>query len=821
MIYKITQKSLKKNSKLLLAMVIMYILANFLLIFSSSVGYHYQQNFHDYMESANVEDFMIQVDPALEFQRRMQGLEPLITDELIQELETNYDVVLEKNRQSSFNFIRNEQNSTLELQALNPNAKMNQVLITEGRLPENGNEIFLNDKYVFANGYSINDEIELFDQQVTIVGYGMIPTYIYPISFQALYPNPERFGSGIITDQTFDDLVLSGQMVPVTTLTGQFNQELSRREQIEHLNGMIELELVESTVLNDNFEPVTKTQSLFSFAMTSEVNPRISAFSNEVSNNAMFLSTMGITISLISVFLTILLFNSILKSQRREMGILKAEGVHSLKIAIAFLTHFIMMLIPAIVLGGILALLATPLLQGMYEQYFSLPISNLGALEMFVAVPQVLTIFVAVVVFVFIFSIYNNLKTPTLLLIKNVDKSQIPKINIGRLLKRAPFILKYRINLLFRNWTKTLFLVFAVMISSFLLLLAALGLSGIKEIFNVFDTMYHYDFEAYHSQVLHTTEDEDRSYLGFILNANIESVTLANEAKALEENEQIKEDIANKEAPTINLFGFYPEQNDLITLTDQTGNKIPYADFDEGIVITQLISELYNLQIGDQVSVSFTNNFNEVVEKTLDVTNIVDNFIYPFAYTHISNTQNLSGAAATSFNVQVGMMENRNAVFERDPNVMFVSTKEMLSQLEQQTDFIYVTMGIVAVVAGIISFVTLTSISSVIVNSNRKTISIMKVMGYHNSEIKKMTIASYKWICIFVYFATIPFILWLINTLVGIALKNQDFTLPLRLNLEYLILGFIVIFGVYLISSSIVFTNIKKINMSESLKADE
>lgn len=821
MIYKITGKSLKKNRKLLIAMAIMYVLANFLIIFSTTIDYHYKNDFNNYMEKANVEDFLLQVDPIIDMQLQQLGLDPIITSERIEQISSEYNVILEEVNNGVFRFEQNDLSANIELTMLNENNVINQLTVVEGRLPNAKNEIFFNDKYLEANNLKVGDKILIFDQEMTIVGYGLIPTYIYPISFQAIYPNPERFGSAYITQESFDYLVNTNQMFPTISLSGQFKDELSRNDRFSLVREIVDNQSVSFETYNSNFEKIEQTSNIFISGNIREFNMRISSFENEITNNAAFLSTMGITIALISVFLTVLLFNSILKSQRREMGILKAEGVQTIKIAVSFIIHFILILIPSILVGGLVAKLVMPLLQGMYEQYYSLPITDVGLHEMIVALPDVLVIFVSVVVFVFFFSIYNNLRTPTLLLIKNVDKSQTPKLNITKLFHKAPFILKYRLNILVRNWTKTLFLTFAVMISSFLLLLAALGLSGIKEIFNVFETMYHYDFEAYHSHVLHTEQDQDRSNLAFILQANIDSVELESEQRTNFENEKIQADIDNNDTPSINLFGFYPEQNELITLVDKNRNQIPYTDFSDGIVVTQLISEFYSVQIGDSINVSFTNSQNETVTKTLQVTNIVDNFIYPFAYTHMSNVQNLTGAEENSFNVTLGMMEDRNHVYEIDPNVMFVSTKEMLTQLEQQTDFIYMTMGIVAVVAAIISLVTLTSISSVIVNANRKTISIMKVMGYHNHEIKKMTIATYKWICIFVYFATIPFILWLINTLIGLALSNQDFTLPLRLNLEFLILGFIIIFGVYLISSSLVFRSIKKINMSESLKSDE
>ncbi len=97
----------------------------------------------------------------------------------------------------------------------------------------------------------------------------------------------------------------------------------------------------------------------------------------------------------------------------------------------------------------------------------------------------------------------------------------------------------------------------------------------------------------------------------------------------------------------------------------------------------------------------------------------------------------------------------------------------------------------------------------------------MKVLGYTNREIRTMTTSVYKWILIVVYFVSIPIFRQIIQTIIDIAFKDLDFSIKIHIGIQASLFGFVIILLVYLVAMFLSNRQIKKIKLSESLKADE
>lgn len=225
------------------------------------------------------------------------------------------------------------------------------------------------------------------------------------------------------------------------------------------------------------------------------------------------------------------------------------------------------------------------------------------------------------------------------------------------------------------------------------------------------------------------------------------------------------------------------------------------------------------IKIGDNISI--VNPYQQDKNIKFKVNNVVSDPMNTRIYLDRSELQNLLGVNKKVVNTEMGTNKTREDIIRIDSNATFYQVNDLQTELNNQLGIVYTMVGIITVIASLISIITLVTITIIIINNNRKTISVMKVLGYTNKEIKKIITAPYRIIVISVYFLSIPIVQFLITQLIKSAFADADFQLSVTIDLKFALLGFIVIFIVYEISMYIAYQVIKKIKLAESLKLDE
>ncbi len=231
----------------------------------------------------------------------------------------------------------------------------------------------------------------------------------------------------------------------------------------------------------------------------------------------------------------------------------------------------------------------------------------------------------------------------------------------------------------------------------------------------------------------------------------------------------------------------------------------------------------YNLNLDDEIIIENPYNINQKI--TFPIVDVTNDDIAVKVYGDISYLQKSlmleDNYANGQYYNKILSNSEKQKIKKLDPNVIFTTSQDLKVVMKDQLHVMKIIIIIIVIFSSIVAFITLFTISSIIIESNKKTISIMKVLGYSNNEIKNMTIGIYKWFVLIIYISLIPILNYLINKAIILAMKDMDFTFQVHLNVIMELFGLIIIFSIYLLSAQLSFNTIKKIKLSESLSKDE
>lgn len=803
MIFKIVGKSLKKNFKLLLGVCVLLVISATMITIAKTNRDAYVKQNDKFFEESNIEDFRLWGNSIID------NITDYYSIKEIDKLEKKYNVDLERVDISKYD----NDDRQFDILKYNTANKMNEIQLIKGRMPKNKGEVVINERHFKNAKYKIGDNFKVGEEKYEIVGYGYFPTHINPASSMGMKPDPKKTGQVLMNSDSFKTLKNNSQLI----FTGQFNEKLSKDKKYELMKEMKEDETRKVNFDRNIYFSSNEKEPLFLNSTLLQDNMNIYGFKSGVENDGVFLGMLGNVIAIISIFLTVLFYNSILKSQRREMGILKAEGVHHRQIGRNFTIWTLIYVIPSMLIGVGIGLMTLPLFGNLYMEQFNFPLDDRYLKYVGSSLTTIGILLIILIVLINIFSLRKNLKQNVLLLIKNVDKEKIPKFNFTKKLKFVSFKTRYRISLLLRNFSKTFFLAVVVMISSFLILLSSLALSGLDLMFARFDKTINFDYQAIYPQPYVETEGDHSKDRFLSTNLEITGFNLKDNVKEKEAKKTLKAD-KKKEENSMNVNAFDIRSNRIKNL-DRDENLINITKYKDGIVLSPVLAKKYNIEVGDKIITEF-NNQGKKKKVELRVNAIHGEYLTGGNYTDINFFRDKLDIGKV-YSGEFGDGDNYKKIYEKNSDAIVVKVSNLIDDAKDMTKQIYLTLTIIAIISGIVTFVIINSISNVIVESNKKAISMMKVLGYKNSEVKSMTISSYKWIVILVYFATLPLINFLIQTIMRMALKSSDIDIPLPFSIKYVLIGFAIIYGVYMLAISLSYRGIKKIKVSESLKADE
>lgn len=674
----------------------------------------------------------------------------------ISELEKRYDVRIEK--RLSFD---EDLGGGKTLRFMTPGKQVNRPYIEEGKPIEGERDMLIDKNFAQAHGFVIGDTYSVDGQNFKITGYLMVPDYVYVVqSLDEMIADSNRFGIAALSPRAFEAL---GRGTPSYSVT--FAKGADRSAFRDTVN--------ERYRLTDWLE--------------ANENPRIVLIDQDIQSLIDMTGALSVVILLMTCTLIGIVIWRTLKQEFVQIGTLHALGYKKAEILRHYLTYAWIVSFSGSILGTLLGIAAVRPMLGFYNSYYNVPSIhmnwNIPVLFISLIIPAVFLVPVVCLI------VSRALRmTPMELMRGGRAKTKVgfleKHVNPGRL----RFGNKFRVRELIRNIPRTLLLLFGIVFASILLLLG----------FGIYSSMNylvkdesgktaHYEYNYLYSSPQTAKEEEGEPYSVYTFSPSGEKRTLGN---------------------SYSVYGI-DTASDYLNFEDDNGKRLSL----DQTLITRPLADKLDIRAGDSIK---AKNALDDKTYTIEINRIAEVYTENAIYMPYSVLNDMLGYPSSAHN---GVFSNRKLPIDPDRLASTTSIEENKKRMESFLAPMQGMFGIMSSGAFVIGLIVIFVVTSLIIEENRETISMLKVFGYRNREIYRLVLSSNTIIVMLGYLLAIPLLIWLLGALFRFIGESANFALPVRISGWSFLIGFTIIFLAYGLAQWSGRRKISRISLSEILKS--
>jgi putative ABC transport system permease protein len=687
-----------------------------------------------------------------------------LSDEQMDQLEQQYDVVLEERKQKDLSI---DKGKSLRIFTISEN--VNVPYVEEGELPTEENEIALAQSYATMNELNVGDTLTLGNQEWTISGTIYLPDYVYMLkNLNDLFQDPASFGIALVNDQGFERL--PGE--EVTFYSGYWSQN-------EPL---------------DEFKDTLSSYTPIILWVNSDENPRISYIETEIEGVKTTTTVFPLFIGTIVVFMVMILLKRRLELQRSQLGTLLSIGYRKGELIRSFLLYPLIVSLIGSILGIVSGWLLSVPITEVYRQFFNIPL-----LGNFYVYGEALGI-------AFLLPVAFLCLTSAGIVAKQLQKSPIdllrpPMFHVkGYRRFTFPFRLKkfstrFRLRMLTRNIGRALLLSFGIIFSTMLLMFGIISMNSMDTLLNkTYKESLTYDY-AYYFQKLQQAEEPQGDEFSF------------GEGKL----RAINGNNLNDER-TVQVYGI-DSSTELLRLKNKEGEDL-LPDLKEGAIITKTLAYALNLREGDELNV-----WSESSQQSLTITiqGIAEIYAGTFIYYDRQMVNEWLQYPEGSY---VGLW-TKQPLPDSKGVYMIESKEDIIQSFTSLMEPMRYLLLIMSLLAFIIGGIIVSLITNLIIEENTTTISLMKIIGYRHQSIASLILNIYTPVVVISYFIGVPISLYSVDTLIRSIADETNYALPVGVDYFFVLVGLLVIFASYYASLTLSRRKLKKVSLQEVLKGQE
>ena len=407
---------------------------------------------------------------------------------------------------------------------------------------------------------------------------------------------------------------------------------------------------------------------------------------------------------LVVVVLVSIVINRKVKSEQKLIGTLTALGYKKSKLMLHY-AGFAML--PGI-FGGVFAAILTmifaqpfgELCLADYEPMRIVCKLNPVAVILGVIVPTIMYMLAAM------HSVSKLMKKDTVLLMNgNAEQGEKSYKNI-LVKKKISFRIKYALRSLIGNPSRTFVVLLGIFLGSYIALLG----------FSLLDTM-----ENTKQNMVDAIGSFEYQY---VLNELSEENVYGGEPI-------IMSTVENEAGEQLSLIGT-TDDNPYLELKDTEGNQVCLED---GYYVTSVLAMVQEFQVGDEIKLS-----NPLTLETFDITiaGMIDNDMQSAVFTDRTNAAEILGIDASVSNVIMSDVPLDIPEEKVIQTIKKSDAKEQFQNMSSQMDImIYFLIGMGAVICIASIYVAV----NMLVSENRSNISMLKVLGYEETQINKIVLS--------------------------------------------------------------------------------
>lgn len=580
--------------------------------------------------------------------------------------------------------------------------KINLIQIDEGRLGYGKDELVIEKKFAENHNIQLGSNVKIGETNFKVVGIGSTPDYDCVLkSLADATAQSEIFGTAFVSKDVFEDLEVAD--TNSTTITYEYSYKEGENFDAEDIKAYLKErdipavnDILDNQSLAQTNENIDVTLNLLNF-VEKENNPRIYASVDDV----MIIKYAGLVagilvLALFTYVISVFVVHNI-ETESSVIGTLYAMGLRKKELVRHYLILPTLITLVAGLIGTILGFskIGAGIMGAENSAYYSIPELRMTypiyLILYGVVLPPVISLLIN-----YLF-INNKLSLSALNMIRKNTKTKVQK---PLKLKGDNFISKFQIRLFIREYRVNITLIVGMFFS---ILILILGL----DCYTCCRNMY-----------LDNKEDVKFSYMYLY---KFPGITIP------EGGEIGYAETLNKE-----IYGY---NFDITLLGIEEDNSYFHFNLSSGenlIAISNSTAAKYNLNVGDNIVLS---DENKDVTYTFEVDQIVDYSVGLYAFMDINSMRELFEKEDGYFNVAI----SNNKLNIDDSNLYTTITKEEILKNAEVFITIMKDMFMMMIIVSIIIFVIVMYLMlKVILERSTTNISLFKILGYRNREIRKL-----------------------------------------------------------------------------------
>lgn len=698
----------------------------------------------------------------------------------------------------NLNYIEEEVGSSSTIRLFKPRNKVNQVCIMDGKLPKNKNEIAIDRMYADNNNYQVGQTIKVGKKKLKITGFVALSDYSALFSKNSdLMFDAIKFGVGIVSDEGFESF---------KDAKIYYNYAWTYNEKVDN----------EVNASNDFLNVLVKNVSGIDDYIPQYANQAIHFTGDDMGGDEAMMTVLLYIIIGILAFVFAITTKNTIESEAPMIGTLRAMGYTKKEMLVQYMTLPILVSLVACIVGNILGYTYfKDVMAGMYYGSYSLPtyvtIWSGDAFIKTTIIPFIMMVLINYGI------LMKSLKLSPLKFMKR-DIKKAKKNKKTLVLHRLGFFSQFRLSVILNNLSGYVTL-FVGVLFAIILLMFGMDMHPVLDhyqdiVVNNMTAKYQYILNTPESvdttaieQAFQTIPQEFRdSFLSLIddqydeMYDNYKTKTKGAEAFSLYSLKTLPESTIEED---ISLYGL---QNNSQYIHIKSLPK-------KGVYISKDVADKYNLKKGDRISLK--ESYKDL-RYTFEIKGIYDAPGSMALYMSKSYFNEVFNCQDGYFN---GYFSNRKITDLKDDYIASTITQDDLTKVSRQLNVSMGEMFYLVEGFAIVMFVMLIYLlTKMIIENNKVSISMVKILGYTSKEIQKMYVHATTIVIMISTLLSFGITTWILSYAFKIVFEKYAGWLPFYVEGSVYIKMFIMTVISYLFVMMIQMRKIKKIPMDEALK---
>ncbi len=652
------------------------------------------------------------------------------------------------------------------------NKDINLSYIEEGSKPVKDDEIAVSKIYAKHNDLNIGSKLKINGKVYTVTGYVLFPDNTLPVSGSDFVIDNSKITIGLVNDKEYEsieakeDFYLSGKAKDNKDLDN-FTDDITKTYKDND-----DLDFITNITL-------TKNQM------------RSGAIYEELKGGQAMTIGISVIISTIAVLMVLMITYKIVKNEKTQIGVLKAMGYSNKEILKPYIMLLTIMSLPMLIIGYFLGKYSASFMKDFYLEFYLIPDgvikSKISVMLIAIGIPMIVIIGLSYIL------INKMLSKKVTSLMKVSDKEKVGFLTKGlnKLLQNAKPQTKFKYSFILANTNKFIVFFIGIVFSSMLITMG-LMMSGFfdKLIVDYYNsTEYVYEGIVDFSKGYPKLKDDQEVFISL-------------------PNSMYKDE-------NINVVGI-DYNNKLHKLYDNKGNDITNK-IKDGVVINQSFAKTYDVNVNDEIKINI--NDKDYNKKVVGINEEYgENKVYMDR--GILNDIVVDGEGEIVLddgNFYNGVYSKES--LDKDDYLTVINKNDVLEQTELMQGF--TTVSIYSMIASAIGIavIVLYVLTTMTIEDNYYSISLLKVMGYNKGEVNSMMLSSYFVYSIISYLISIPITIFGFGYMIDYLAKEFNMVMPFEFEFKYMFIGLLIVVVIFMLGSYAAKKKIEKISLQEVLKA--